>query len=170
VAHDEVRFWAIAETLVAIAVFWWVAIRFETFLLLTTSLFVTPLLLLRSDESTRLGVKWVDHGMFPRSWPWDDPEWDNPEGNCDDNFEGRWDVVRHLMWSWTRIGLVTGIAVGSCLGYPAAKLYLIGYEGWSVFGRSMGISFTCSLLAAVASVTAMNVAYGMGKRGMMFIL
>jgi hypothetical protein len=36
-----VRFWAIVETLAAIAVFWWVAIRYETFLLLTSSLFST---------------------------------------------------------------------------------------------------------------------------------
>ena len=63
-ARGEARFWAIVETLAAMAVFWRLAIRYETFLLLTTSLFVAPLLLLRSDESTRLGVKWFDEGSF----------------------------------------------------------------------------------------------------------
>ena len=51
VARGEIRFWAIVETLVAMAVFWWVAIRFETFLLLTTSLFLSPFQFLRPSPN-----------------------------------------------------------------------------------------------------------------------
>jgi hypothetical protein len=50
------------------AVFWWIAIRHETFVLLTTSLFVAPLLLLRSEESTQLGVKWAGDGLPSEIW------------------------------------------------------------------------------------------------------
>ena len=93
-ARGELRFWAIAETLLAMAVFWWVAIRYETFLLLTTSLFVAPLLLLRSDKSTWLGVQWIDEGMLP------------PDGAIGESGAECW------TWRWVGIGaaIATGLA------------------------------------------------------------
>ncbi|HEX9170150.1 MAG TPA: hypothetical protein VF886_14705 [Roseiarcus sp.] len=126
------RFWAIVETLAAMAVFWWVAVRYETFLLLTTSLFVAPLLLLRSDESTRLGVKWLGEGVFrPRAM-------NDPRNSAEAE---RWER------RGAAIGAAIGITVGLGLGYPAAKLYLVGHEGWSALGRGTGVGLTISGLA-----------------------
>jgi hypothetical protein len=140
VARGEVRFWAIVETLAATAVFWWVAIRFETFALLTSSLFVAPLLLLRSEESTRLGVKWVDEGMFQSRWPSD------PAARKE--AERRWG--RRMGW----IGAIIGIAVGLGFGYPVAKLYLMGHEGWVAFVRGVSFVLATSWLAGAAAGAA----------------
>jgi hypothetical protein len=139
VARGEVRFWAIVETFAAMAVFWWVAIRYETFLLLTTSLFVAPLLLLRSEESTRPAVRWIDEGMFPPRWP-EDPA-------------ARAEAKRRSERRWLWIGSAIGIAVGFGLGYPAAKLYLVGHERWGAFARWAGLGFMISGVAG-ATITA----------------
>ena len=134
VARGEARFWAIVETLAAMAVFWWVAIRYETFFLLTTSLFVAPLLLLRSAESTRLGVKWFDEGMFPPRWP-DDPS-------------ARAEAERRWQWRWLGISAASGSAIGFGLAY----LYLVGHEGWSAFGRVAGLVLTIWWLVGASSI------------------
>ena len=127
------------------ALFWWVAIRDETFLLLTTSLFVAPLLLLRSAELTRVGVKWFDDGMFPLRQP------NNPSARTE----------AHLRW--LGIGAAIGIAIGLSLGYPAAKLYLVSHEGWGAFVRGMGLGLAISLLAFGIAIAA-SVA-GLGAAG-----
>jgi hypothetical protein len=49
---------AILETIIAVPLYWWFAIHFETYLPLLVSVAVAPLVLLRSDESLALGVKW----------------------------------------------------------------------------------------------------------------
>src|ERR1044071_2169565 len=51
---------AIIETIIAVPLYWWVAIHFETYLPLLISAAIAPLLLLRSDESTALGRKWFE--------------------------------------------------------------------------------------------------------------
>ena len=151
VARGEVRFWAIFETLVAMAVFWWVAVRYETFLLLTTSLFVAPLLLLRSDESTRLGVKWIDNGMFPPPWP------------------GNLTTIHHVetrgIAGWLGIGIAIGAATGVGLGYPVMKICLVGDAGWSAFGRGAGLGLMLSFLAEAVGLVAVYAGYGMGHGG-----
>lgn len=48
------------EVAVAVTAYWAIAIHFETFAHLWISICVAPLLLLRSDESTALGVRWFD--------------------------------------------------------------------------------------------------------------
>jgi hypothetical protein len=68
VARGEIRFWAIVETVLAIAVFWWIAIRWEKFTLLTTSLFVVPLLLLRSEERHGNMVANLFHFLSWTTW------------------------------------------------------------------------------------------------------
>lgn len=49
---------AVVETLAAVALYWWIAIHFDTHLHLLTSVFVAPLLLLRSPQSIEKGVDW----------------------------------------------------------------------------------------------------------------
>src|SRR5438477_13102452 len=55
--NDIPSFTGIIETLLAIVIYWWVAIRYETYLPLMLSAFAVLLLLLRSDESTALGKR-----------------------------------------------------------------------------------------------------------------
>ncbi len=56
--HDILSVTAIIETAFAITIYWWAAIRFETYLPLLVSSMVAPLVLLRSAPSIKLGVHW----------------------------------------------------------------------------------------------------------------
>ncbi|WP_315826105.1 hypothetical protein [Bradyrhizobium sp. SZCCHNG3015] len=49
---------AMIETCLAVLLYWWFAIHFQTYLLLVISVVVAPLVLLRSDQSVAFGVKW----------------------------------------------------------------------------------------------------------------
>ncbi len=60
----QVRFWAILETVVAIGVFWYLALRFETLWILYSSMAIAPLLFLRSEEAVKQGARWFDEGML----------------------------------------------------------------------------------------------------------
>ena len=106
----ELRFWAMAETALAIGVFWYVALRWETFLLLYSSLFIAPLLLFRSPQSVKRGAQLFDKGFFPIEWP-KDPE-------------ARKAAVSRLQKRWGWIGVGIGIVAVVAIGYPAAKMFL----------------------------------------------
>lgn len=49
---------AIVETLIAVPLYWIIAVKFETYLPLLIAAAVAPLVLLRSDKSVSLGTKW----------------------------------------------------------------------------------------------------------------
>src|SRR5258707_40742 len=49
---------ATVETALAVVVYGWAAMRFELYLPILVSAAVAPLVLLRSDQSVALGVKW----------------------------------------------------------------------------------------------------------------
>src|SRR5262245_50955677 len=49
---------AIVETVIAVCLYWYYAMHFDSYLPLMISIAVAPLVLLRSDESVALGVKW----------------------------------------------------------------------------------------------------------------
>src|ERR1043166_2827902 len=51
------------EVFAAVSGYWFIAIYFETFTHLWVSICVAPLLLLRSDQSISLGVKWFQSYM-----------------------------------------------------------------------------------------------------------
>ena len=55
---------ACVETLVAVTLYWWIAIRWDTHWHLLTSVLIAPLLLLRSPESMELGVRWFLKNRF----------------------------------------------------------------------------------------------------------
>lgn len=55
---------AIGETLIAIVLYWWIAIYFDTHIHLITSLFVAPFLLLRSKQSIEKGIEWFLADQF----------------------------------------------------------------------------------------------------------
>jgi hypothetical protein len=66
VAKGEVSVLAIVETLLAIALVFYLSAHFNTLRWLAVAMCVSPLLLLRTEESTRLGIKWFDN--WPRSF------------------------------------------------------------------------------------------------------
>ena len=68
VARGEVSILAIVETLCAIALVFWLSSHFNTLRWLAIAMCVSPLLLLRTEESTRLGIEWFD-------WIWRFVEW-----------------------------------------------------------------------------------------------
>src|SRR5262245_34242413 len=60
VANGEVSALAIIETLLAITLVFFLSLRFNTLRWLSVAMFVSPLLLLRTEKSTALGIKWFD--------------------------------------------------------------------------------------------------------------
>ena len=72
-AAGQVSVLACVETLFAVALYWWIALRYNTHWHLVTSVFIAPLLLLRSPESMELGVQWFSKDWFGfenyREWP-----------------------------------------------------------------------------------------------------
>src|SRR6185436_9213931 len=63
-AAGKVSVLACAETLFAVVLYWWIAIRWGTHVHLLTSVFIAPLLLLRSPESIEMGVRWFQKDWF----------------------------------------------------------------------------------------------------------
>lgn len=133
VERGQVNFWAIAETLLAIGVFWYVALEWETFFLLYTSLFIAPLLFLRSEKSVEHGVIWLSEGSFPAKKMSESRvvlEW----------FEAR-EKERRTRWLAAGIGIAVGVGVSVALGYLMAKAFLVGYEGWAGFWRGLVLGY-----------------------------
>ncbi|MBI5772466.1 MAG: hypothetical protein HZA89_01840 [Verrucomicrobia bacterium] len=62
-AAGQVSVLACMETLCAVALYWWIAIRYDTHWHLVSSVCIAPLLLLRSPESMATGVRW-----FLKDW------------------------------------------------------------------------------------------------------
>ena len=67
VAKGEVSVLAIVETLCAIALVFYLSSHFNTLRWLAIAMCVAPLLLLRTEESTRLGIEWFDKWR-QRAW------------------------------------------------------------------------------------------------------
>ena len=63
VAKGEVSVLAIVETLCAIALVFYLSSHFNTLRWLAIAMCVSPLLLLRTEESTRLGIEWLDRWL-----------------------------------------------------------------------------------------------------------
>ncbi len=72
-AAGKVSVLACVETVLAVVLYWWIAIRWDTHWHLVTSVFVAPLLLLRSPESIAAGVRWFMRDWFGfesyKTWP-----------------------------------------------------------------------------------------------------
>lgn len=73
VKRGEVSILAIVETLLAIALVFYLSAHFNTLRWLGVAMCVSPLLLLRTDESVRLGIKWFDRSLAWLAEP--DPHW-----------------------------------------------------------------------------------------------
>lgn len=58
VQNDVPSVTAILETVIAVPLYWWIALQVGTVLPLLISTVVAPLVLLRSDQSVALGLRW----------------------------------------------------------------------------------------------------------------
>ncbi len=68
VARGEASILAIVETLLAIALVFYLSTHFNTLRWLAVAMCVSPLLLLRTAESTRLCIKWWDRMKVKAIW------------------------------------------------------------------------------------------------------
>lgn len=129
---------AIIESILAVIFYWWVAIRFETYLPLLLSAFAAPLVLLRSKQSIALGrnwfLYWEGNADRPRVFPWEDRFL-----SCGASILGQ--VSNAIMSSLGRI------AVGSVIGYLISWKLLIGIEGWKLFLGSAAIAWISTAIA-----------------------
>lgn len=132
-AADKVSILAVVETVLAIVLYWWIAIRFETHWHLVSSVFIAPLLLLRSPESTDAGVQW-----FLKDWFGIEPYKGYAFGT-----RQTWFVLSSLITS----GLTYGFA------NEMSQRWLTGLYGWQLFGWSSAIG-AISLTFVVAVVYA----------------
>ena len=69
VERGQVNFWAMAETALAIVIFWYVALNWETAFVLYLSCCIAPMLLLRSETSLKQGVIWFGLGFLSMKFP-----------------------------------------------------------------------------------------------------
>jgi hypothetical protein len=76
---NQANFWAIVETLSANVAFWYIAIRWETFVPLYSALFIAPMLLMRSKKSINIAIHWFINGLIR----------DNPFNRGRSRFYGR---------------------------------------------------------------------------------
>jgi hypothetical protein len=68
IERGEASWLAVLETILAVAAYWGIAWYFDTHTHLLISVLVAPLLLLRSLESTELGVKWFVNYWNDNTW------------------------------------------------------------------------------------------------------
>jgi hypothetical protein len=131
VASGQRNVWAIAESITAIILFWYLALNWESIFLLYSSLFMAPLLFLRSDASIKLGVDWFENGFI---------------------FANRLDTSKiqtaklelPLLWATG----CTAVFVGYFVVKNAAKMFLGELFGWSAFGHGLIVLYVLWNLAA----------------------
>ena len=129
VENGESTWLAIGETLLAVLLYWGIAWYFDTHIHLLTSIFIAPLLLLRSSESTDKGVRWFT------AYSEDDTE-----------ITRRGTPVRF----WVIIILAFGLS--AMYAYLLEQSYLVGYAGWSLFLRAMLVGVVAVWIAVAVAV------------------
>lgn len=127
-AEGKISVLAVVETVLACIGYWWFAFHFDTHWHLLTSIFVAPLLLLRSPESIKLGVDWF----------------------LAEQFENRREWPRGRRCAWGALFAITGAVAAYFLYGPLALEWLIGTSGWALFCKSMVICLLGLLILEVA--------------------
>ncbi|MDB6003386.1 MAG: hypothetical protein JWR15_373 [Prosthecobacter sp.] len=123
---------ACGETLLAVALYWWIAIRWDTHWHLLTSVFIAPLLLLRSPESMKLGVRW-----FLKDWF---------------GFEDYKEWPRARRWLWQGLAAVLSGLATYAFARWLCGLWLVGQAGWALWGWSALIGCLSIILAVAVAV------------------
>ena len=137
-AADQVSVLAVVETLLAIVLYWWIAIRFDTHLHLISSVFIAPLLLLRSPESIDAGVRWFMKDWFGQT-----------------EFE-KWPLAKRVCWIMV-LGVITCGAT-YCFSSEIRGLSQTDLQGWPQFRRTTIVG-TLSFAFAVAFAVAVTGAF-----------
>ncbi len=121
--RGQISVLACAETVFAVGLYWWIAIHFQTHFHLLTSVFIAPLLLLRSPQSIEAGVRWFMEDWF--------------------GFKGyqQWHRVRNVRWICV-MAVLSGFATYFMTRW-LAQTWLPGKQGLSSFG--------CSILIGIIS-------------------
>jgi hypothetical protein len=133
---------AIIETILAVGFYWWAAWYWETHWHLLASIIVAPMLLLRSDQSTKLGAKW---------------------------FYDYWEYKTEISLKETPFRFLTIIILAVILSglasYFLASYLLPGHTGWSLFGQAFLLGFltiTIIIAGAVAGAVAVGTPFFFG--------
>jgi hypothetical protein len=121
---------AIIETALAVAFYWWVAVKFDAYLPLAVSIAIAPLVLLRSEQSTKLGVKWFtawEMSFWSHNW----------------RFGELTSRVRYLMLT---------LGVLSILLACIATFYIVQFpfpkdDNVSAFWRSFALAWICTTVS-----------------------
>ena len=140
--NQTVSILAIVETVLAVALYWWIAIAWDCHFLLLSSLFAAPLLLLRSEKSVEKGVEWFLADQF--------------------DFESYEKWTRAKQHKWKAIVVVVVFVSVGYLSYQLAQLLLVDESGVTLFlfgvliGAVVGFTFSYALtiLGAGASTAA----------------
>jgi hypothetical protein len=128
---------AIIETILAVGFYWWAAWYWETHWHLLASIIVAPMLLLRSDQSTKLGAKW-----FYDYWE------DKTEISLKETPFRFWTII------------ILAVILSGLASYFLASYLLPGHTGWSLFGQAFLLGFltiTIIIAGAVAGAVAVAV-------------
>ena len=134
---------AIIETMLAVMVYWMIAWRYGTYWPLLLSAIIAPLVLLRSEESVALGVKWW--ARIEKNWHKPAQEW------C----WGEWLVLVLAFLATTGTSYVTAKYL--------AETYIVGLTGWQAFVGGFGagaiaivVAITVAITVAVAGTAAVT--------------
>ena len=133
---------ATGETIFAVALYWVIAVYWDTHIHLITSLFIAPLLLLRSEQSIKKGVEWFLADLFGVK-----------------NFDS-WSKLKRSIWIIGFALLVSSIVFAVI--YPLAQIWLVGQQGWLLFGYSTLLGVLGVLLAFTFAVAAAAAVVGAG--------
>ncbi|CAD6879946.1 hypothetical protein [Methylomonas albis] len=112
-AAGQISVLAVAETLVSVAVYFWLAQHFERQWWWLLTALAAPILLLRSDESKELGLRWFTKYFDP-----------NPNQRPLTRTEKGFMTVPAVMLAVTII-------------YWLTSTWLVEYQGWPLFWRSL---------------------------------
>lgn len=132
---------ACVETLLAVMLYWWIALRFDTHWHLVSSVFIAPLLLLRSPVAIAAGVRWFLKDWFGfgsyEKWP-----------------RGRkvvWIAGFALLSAIPAWGVAQGLGGRWLTGSPGLE-----FLGWSVAKGVVAVVVGLTIAVAVVGSTAIS--------------
>ncbi|MGZ8219829.1 hypothetical protein [Methylomagnum sp.] len=136
IAAGQISVIAIIETLAAVALYWWLSLRFEWHWFSMVGLIAAPMLLLRSDESVELGVEML-------RWCFDRKKSDM----------SRWRKVATI--------LVSELVAGG-VAHFLVQAWLQGHVGWASFWRAGVIGAGADAFAVAVAVAIKGTGVGVG--------
>lgn len=145
IANEVPSATAIIETIVAAVAYWCAAIYLETYGFLFAGIAIAPLVLLRSDESVLLGVKWF------KRWEKNflEKDWSDPGKLPQNDFD--------LLRTVTAISYATAGIAGFALTYALVRHFVVGAGGWNAFAAAFAIAWIAisSGMAMASTLTSM---------------